>query len=269
MKRMERDWPSTISDIVLVVSAILAVGIILLDFVGLLDQVWLNAHLPTITLLAISLVLIATVIDRHTKLTRIERLLQQSMDAYGQGIQYLENSSNVISELQDMVRKADKFIMTLGAKSTATSYLEQIASEVKVRDITYFRLLTGDHITHNLHVHLGALLNEPKVEIAWNRSEKYGNFTVSEQQVIVALPTPSWDRFAGIKLPGERIAAPYSQCFLEAFRKSVPVRTERAIEALCEECNLNTARDERQIEQILREELATSENCESQKSNGH
>jgi len=266
MKKMERDWPSTISDIVLIVSAILAVGITLLDFVGLLDQVkWLNARLPTITLLAISFVLIATVIDRRTKLARIERLLQQSIDTYVLGVQYLENSSSVISELQDMVRKADEFIMALGAKSTATPYLDQIARKVSSSHITYYRLLTGDHITHDLHVHLDALLNTPGVQIAWNRSEKYGNLTVSEQQAIVALPTPYWNRFAGIKLPGERNARLYSQYFLEAFAKSVPVRTRRAVEALCETCSPNTARDERQIEQMLRDELSPSESPENTK----
>lgn len=257
MKNMERDWPSIISEFVLIVSAILAVGITLLDFVGLLDQVkWLNAHLPTITLLAISFVLIVTVIDRHTKLARIERLLQQSIDTYVLGVQYLEDSSSVINELQDMVRKADEFIMALGAKSTATPYLDQITHKVSSGDITYYRLLTGDHITHDLHVHLDALLNTPGVQIAWNRSEKYGNLTVSEQQAIVTLPTPYWNRFAGLKLPGERNTRLYSQYFLEAFAKSVPVRTNRAIEALCETCSPNTSRNERQIEQILRDELA-------------
>jgi len=259
MKKTERDLPSTISDIVLIVSAILAVSITLLDFIGLLDQVkWLNARLPTITLLAIGFVLIATVIDRHTKLARIERLLQQSIDTYVLGIQYLEDNSSVISELHDMVRKADEFIMALGSKSTATSYLDQITHKVRSGDIIYYRLLTGNHITHDLHIHLDAVLNTPGVQIAWNRSEKYGSVTVSEQQAIVVLPTPYWNRFAGIKLPGGRNARLYSQYFLETFAKSVSVRTKRAIEALCEKCSPNTARDERQIEQILRDELVTS-----------
>jgi hypothetical protein len=259
MKKTERDWPSTISDIVLIVSALLAVAITLLHFIGLLDQVkWLNARLPTITLLAISFVMFATVIDRHTKLARIERLLQQSMDTYVLGVQYLKDSSSVIAELQDMVRKAEEFIMALGAKSTATPYLQQITDRASSGEIIYYRLLTGDHITHNLHIHLDFLLNTPGVHIAWNRSEKYGNLTVSEQQAIVALPTPYWNKFAGIKLPGERNARLYSQYFLEALAKSVPVRTKRAIEALCETCSANTTRYEQQIEQILRDELAAS-----------
>jgi hypothetical protein len=157
-----------------------------------------------------------------------------------------------------MVRKADEFIIALGAKSTATPYLDQIAHKVSSGDIIYYRLLTGDHITHDLHVHLDALLNTPGVQIAWNRSEKYGNLTVSEQQAIVALPTPYWNRFAGLKLPGERNTRLYSQYFLEALAKSVPVRTMRAIEALCETCSPHTSRNERQIEQILRDELAAS-----------
>lgn len=264
MRKKERDWPSTISDIVLIVSAILVIGITLLDFIGLLDQVkWLSARLPTITLLVISFVLIATVVDRHTKLARIERLLQRSIDTYVLGVQYLEDSSSVISELQDMVRKADEFIMALGAKSKATPYLDRITCKVSSGHISYYRLLAGDHITHDLHVHLDALLNTPGVKIAWNRSEKYGALIVSEQQAIVVLPTPYWNRFAGIKLPGERNARLYSQYFLGAFAKSVPVRTKRAVEALCETCSPNTARDERQIKQILRDELTASTSYEN------
>jgi len=256
MKKKEQDWPSMISDIVLIGSAALLVGITLSHFVGLLDQdSWLTARFPTITLLAISFVLGATVIDRHYKLARIQRLLQQSIDTYVLGVQYLEDRSSVIGELEDMVRKADEFIMALGAKSTASPYLEGIASKVSSGQIIYYRLLTGHHITHGLHTHLDALLNRPDVHFAWNRSEKYGNLTVSEQQAIVALPTPYRNRFAGLKLPGERNGRLYSQYFHLAFRKSVPVRTKRAIQVLCEKCSPDTARDERQIEQILRDEL--------------
>jgi len=256
MKKTKWKWLSNISNFILIVSAILVVGIAILDFLGLLDEInWLNIHLPAITLLAVSLVLSVTVIDRHTKLARIERLLQQSIDTHVLGIQYLRDKSSVIKELRGMVRRADEFIMAVGAKSTAKPYLDQIVKRVNSRDILYYRLLSGDHITHDLHIHLDALLSMPGVRIAWNRSEKYGTLTVSEQQVIIGLPTPNPDKFTGIKLPGEHNALLYNQYFLEAFNNSVPVKTRRAIEALCETCSPNTAGDERQIEQILHDEL--------------
>jgi hypothetical protein len=218
VKKAERDWPSILSDAILIISAAFAVGIAMLDFLGLLDQVeWLNSRLPTMTLLAVAIVLTATVIDRHTTLARIERLLRQSLDTYLLGVQYLEDSSSIINELEVVAKKADEFIMAIGAKSTASTYLDGIAEQVRRGHITYYRLLTGDHMTHDLHTHLESILDAPGVQVAWNRSEKFGNLTVSEQEALLVLPTPYWNRFAAIKLPGERNARLYSQYFLEAF----------------------------------------------------
>jgi hypothetical protein len=188
--------------------------------------------------------------------TNTDGLLQQILKAYTQGVQYLDDSSSVVNELEDMVKGSDEFIMALGSKSSAVSYLEQISQRVRSGAIAYYRLLTGDHITHDLHIHLEGLISNQETRIAWNRSEKYGTLAVSDKQAIFVLPTPYSTKFVGLKLLGERSARLYNQYFTQVFVKSTPIKTSVALGALCETCSPDIARNEQRIEQVLREELA-------------
>ena len=195
-------------------------------------------------------------VDLSTLHTNTDSLLQQILKTYTQGVQYLDDSSSVVSELEDMVKKSDEFIMALGSKSTAVSYLDRISKRVRSGTITYYRLLTGDHITHDLHTHLEGLLSNQETRIAWNRSEKYGTVAVSDKQAVFVLPTPYSTKFVGLKLLGERNARLYNQYFTQAFGKSTLIKTPVALSALCEACSPNIAQNEEQIKQVLEKELA-------------
>lgn len=193
--------------------------------------------------------------DLSAQHSNMDNLLQQILKNYTQGVQYLDDSSSVISELEDMVKRSDEFIMALGSKSTAVSYLERISQRVCSGTISYYRLLTGDHITHDLHTHLESLISNQETKIAWNRSEKYGSLTVSDKQAVFVLPSPYPTRFVGLKLLGARNTRLYNQYFTQAFVKSTPIETPTALSALCETCSPDVARNEERIQQVLQEEL--------------
>lgn len=243
---------------------------------GILSLVLGNQLLVAVTLFAIGAVMISLLRVRYIleeysdKLTHttdnlteeyahIDNLLQKIMSSYTHGIEFLDDSPSVINALEDMVRKSDEFIMTIGSKSTAGTYLEGISQRVLSRGVTYYRLLTGDHITHDLHVHLDNLIFNQDTKIAWNLSEKYVTLSVSEKHAIQVLPTPYATKFMGIKLLGERNARLYAQYFTQAFDQSIQIKTLFALSVLCEKCRPDIARNEKRIEQILRKELKASE----------
>lgn len=256
MPAKRKDWSAWVSDGVLIASAVVSILITLLDFTGLLDGIpWLNARLPTLILLAVSLLLVANVVERRTRLAHIEKLIEQTANSAALGVQYLDDGTLVVNELQATVRSANEYIMAVGGRSTATVYLDLITARVEEDGLQYYRLLTGDHITHDLHLHLKRLIESPQVRVAWAHSEKYRSFTASEQQTVVVLPTPYRNKFAGIRLPGERNALLHSQYFLETFAKSLPVRTLHGLEILCENCS-PAVHERAKLEKLLADEVA-------------
>ena len=194
---------------------------------GVLENVeWFQSRIPIITLLAVGLLIGATVFERQTILARIEGLIRQIFQTHSIGIEYLKDSEAVISDLGNMVGTASESVMALGAKSTAVQYLDRIAGKSHDGDINYHRLLTGNHITHKLHEHLSPLLQRPNVHLAWNYSEKYGTLTVTEHQVTVVLPNPNPNKFVGVKLPGSDTNRLFSNFFMQAFAESTVIKVE-------------------------------------------
>lgn len=250
------DLLTNTNDVVLVGAATISIAVTLLDFLGVLDQVkWLSDRIEIIILLSLSLLLLSVVIERKKRLEAIQATLDSIVTSHTLGVQYLENAEAVAAELERIVRQAGDSIMALGAKSTITEYLDAIELSVMHRSIIYYRLLDRTDATHELHEHLKRLVHAPNVQIGWTPREKYGNLTVTEQDCVMVFPAPYKNKFSGLRLPGQANSRRYTQYFLEAFSKSLPLRTERSIELLCEKCNPNITRKPDELKRILSEEL--------------
>lgn len=260
MNDRHSDWAQLVGQVILILAAIVAVAAPIADLAGLLENVqWLRERIPTITLLAVGLLIAASIFDRRTVLARIETLLRRAVKSQALGVQYLPDRYSVLRRLEDTVSKANETLMAVGAKSTATIYLQQVSRKVASGDITYYRLLTGNHITHELHEHLGSLLGSPDVHVAWNYSEKFGTFTVSEDHVVLAIPSPHPSRFTGIMLPGSANSRLFTYLFLEAFRSSTPITGQQQLALLCQRCSPNAARTEKSLSELLEPQPAAIE----------
>ncbi len=256
MKQSFRNRLTAINDVVLVSSAIIAILVTLLDFLGVLDQIdWLSERVEIITLLSISLLLISIVLERRTHLDRIQETLDSLISSYTFGAQYLEDAETVVMQMERVTRRANESIMALGSKSRAIDYLKTIEEAVKHRKVIHYRLLDGTYIRHELHDHLINVIAEPNVNIAWTYREKFGNLVVTENECVLAFPAPYLNKFSGLWLPGESNSRRYTQYFLEVYSKCLAVRTNKSIEALCLECSPETAGKPVEIKRILEEEL--------------
>jgi hypothetical protein len=252
----KKDALAIVNDIVLIGSAIVAIGVSLLDFLGVLDQIpWLVGRVPIITLLSLSFLLASAVIERRTRIDKIQETLDSIISSYTFGTQYLDDADTVISQLERITRRANESIMALGAKSRAKNYLSAIQEAVLQRRVIHYRLLDGDYIPHELHEHLKEIVHAPNVQIAWTPREKFGNLLVTENESVMAFPAPYLDKFSGLWLPGQTNSRRYTQYFLEAFSKSLPVRTEKAIEVLCIQCSPATAGKLAGIKRVIEEEF--------------
>ncbi len=258
MKRSEKVL-SMLNDIILIGSTVIAISIVLLDFIGVLDKiVWLSGRVEIITLLILSLLLVNAVVDRKIGINKIQDSLDNIISSYSLGGQYLDDARAVISQLERITRKADEIIMALGAKSRASNYLLSIKEAVFQRNVIHYRLIDGEYIPHSLHEHLIEIIKSPNVHVAWTPKEKFGNLLLTENGCVIAFPAPYIEKFSGIWLPGEENSRRFAQYFLEVFSKSLPVSTEKAIEVLCMECSPSTAGNILEINRIIEQEIKTS-----------
>lgn len=259
MRKEKRiDFVALVSDVIMIGTALLLVGITLLDFVGLLDQLnWLSDRVQVLTLLSLSFLLLSTIIERRSRLDAIQRTLGLIIKNYTFGTRYLDDEKTVVPELERVVQEANETIMALGAKSRASDYLRKIEEAIEQRHTIYYRLIDGTYIPHKLHEHLQRVVANPNVQISWTPREKFGNLTVTENECIIVFPAP-YLKFSGLLLPGETNSRRYTQYFLEAFSKALPVRTERAIEVLCDKCSPGTVGNVAEVRQIIEEELEAS-----------
>jgi hypothetical protein len=189
----------------------------------------------------------------RTLLSDIRSVVKNIFNSIVLGVRYLENSDDVIDELSMLVDDTKDYIFALGGKSSAKEYVNKITSKVEKGNIRYKRILTGDHITHELHKHLSDLFSKKSsFEVVWIESEKYGYFTVSENRVIFAFPSPLAKAFSGIVFIDKNNSIQYMVHFMEIFSKGIKLETNKEVELLCEKCSPNTARHAEKITKRLK-----------------
>lgn len=254
-----KDYVNSTNDIILVGSALIAIVVTLLDFFGVLSNIkWLSERIPIFILLGISFLLVNVVVERRTYISKIQQTLDNIISTSVFGAQYLEDAVAVVSQIERAVRNAEENIMAVGAKSRAVNYLNAIEDNVLTKRTSYYRLLDGEYITHELHEHLKKLFPISNVHIGWTPREKFGNLVVTDKECILVFPGTNIERFSGLWLPGQTNSRRYNHYFLESFSKCLPIRTEKAIEVLCIKCNPDIAGDSTKISQVLEKELKES-----------
>lgn len=236
----------------------MVIAIAVIDWIGLSSTGWFESAIPRVTLIAIGVVLLASFVERITIMRALQRDLSLVSETTALGARYLVNSQAVVEALKGVVDGAVDKVLAVGGKSTAEDYLQRIERKVIGGEITYSRVLTGNHITHELHDHLQRLMiNDDTVRVAWNPSEKYGHVTISEHQVVFAIPTPNPVKFKGLRLAGMEHSGLFTEVFWEAFNEERGVRfgSTESLTFLCERCSPQPRLDE----STLRDELVAIE----------
>jgi hypothetical protein len=238
-----------IPEIILGIFSTLAVVVSLIDLFS--DFINLNSDTQMSILITLSsAIILYLIIERYSELIRIRELLQDDE------FEYIAETKDVIKNLSSITQEAKEFLYSIGAKSTAEDYLAEI--ELKnMENFQYRRLLTGDHITKELHDHLLTIRKngEIDVKIAWIKSEKYGQMTITENGVIIALPSPYKKEFKGIKIIGDNDARHYIQYFLDAFSEGIEIVTDDGIKCLLDSNEYGVSRNDYKIERFLLNEL--------------
>lgn len=257
MHRKSRKVLDTINDAALFIPGVIAITIASIDFLDLWDKIPIvnRERMLTLVLLCSGLLVIGIVLERRIYLASIQETLN-SISFNTVGVESLENPQILNSELERAIRKSDQSILVVGAKSRSSPYLNTIKEFVQNQDVIYKRLIDGTYIPHELHLHLLSLIDDPRVQIAWTPREKFGNFTVTDNECIVAFPSVNSAKYFGIRICGQKYTIQMKEYFYESFNHALLIPNAKALNSLCEKCSPKTARNAAKIHAIIKRELS-------------
>jgi len=169
-------------------------------------------------------------------MAKAEKRLSQSLDRRLPQLEYMETRAEVEIETMKLAEEADEFIVATGGRSRNQEYLKVIERKVRSGDVTYWRLIFNERITHEVCEHLRSILPLPNVMIGQIEDRGYGSMLVVDNGLIIALPVPGHGGLMGIKIPNSASAQRMFRYLMMIYPKAKNITTVEEIKALCEKC---------------------------------
>jgi CO dehydrogenase/acetyl-CoA synthase epsilon subunit len=153
-------------------------------------------------------------------------------------INIIEGEENATSVMIDSVEKAERYIFCVGGRSRNQAYLDALSQRVKQGDIRYIRIITGDHIRHQLCEHIRSIFQN--IELGYLKEDKYGGIIATHDTVILALYSsrvPNLEKT--LKINDEQIASDYRAYIQDLLNASEKPLDMNFILSLCTACRVN------------------------------
>jgi len=163
----------------------------------------------------------------------------ENVKSISPGFEYVTGQKFVQRTLTDAINETQDFIFATGGRAKDVDYLESLTQKVLGGSVRYYRVILGDHIHHPLHTHLQKLIEKKSdsVYVGHLPSEKYGNMLVTDQEVILYLPSPSFGGLDTVlRIRNLDLARKYQLYLMQAYGDSKKIDTETEFRELCRDC---------------------------------
>jgi len=192
---------------------------------------------PSRLVLSIPLVSILTTFLLFLHLiAKAEKRLTQSLERRLPELVYMESRKEVEVETTKLAEQANEYIIATGGRSRNQEYLKAIEHKVRSGEITYWRLIFDEQLTHEVCEHICSLLSLPNVMIGQIENRGYGNMLVVDTGLIIALPVPGHGGLMGIKIPNSVSAHRVFRYLMMVFPNAKRVSSPQEVKAHCEQC---------------------------------
>lgn len=165
------------------------------------------------------------------QLARGQAEVQRILDSRLPRTMYLTKEAQVVSALISIIQRAESYIVASGSRSNQTAYLSAIEDRVK-EGVPYWRIMLTRPISPELCDHLCRLVDEPNVFIGWTEESDIGNTCLTEQGVVVALPSPRPKELLGIFMSDQNIARRFKSYMDVVYGSSTRVASRQEIREL-------------------------------------
>lgn len=161
---------------------------------------------------------------------------------YSKNFSLIHGQKNCINSMIKTVDEANDFIFTIGGRSRDVKYLNAIANRVKKGNVHHIRVITGNHILHNLCVHLRDL--GKNADLAYITEERFGNFLVTHDTTIIALQDAKKTNIYSILiLKDTKVASEFRQYISGVFGQDNKTVDNTLIKSLCLSCRENVLKE--------------------------
>lgn len=154
-------------------------------------------------LLAIGLVFLVMLGALNRQAESLDEVLERRLPA----TEYVTSRAALGAILQQSVQTAQQYVVAVGGRSRAGPYLETIERRVNAGEIAYWQLLLGGQdVTRDVKDHLQRLADMPRAHSVTIVDVGYAQMTVTESQIVIALPVPGHGGLLGLHVPDEDAA---------------------------------------------------------------
>lgn len=150
-------------------------------------------------------------------------------------IELIEGVESITATMIEAVEQAERYIFCVGGRSRNDAYLEALSKRALRGDVRYMRVITGDHIRHQLCEHICNIFQH--IELGYLEEDKYGGILVTHDTIVLALYSSrvgSLDK--GFKIESEQVASDYRTYVQDLFTASEKPLSIDFIRTLCTEC---------------------------------
>ena len=169
----------------------------------------------------------------------MEKNIFEKIKSISPNFELITGEDFVKKTLTETINEAKDVIFTTGGRAGDVDYLNALTLKVLNEDVKYYRVILGDHIHHTFHEHITKLIDRktPSVYVGYQLREKYGNILVTNDKVILYLPSPSLKGLDMVlKIADPDLAKKYQLYVMQIYADSKKITNSEDLDKLCIHC---------------------------------
>jgi len=174
-------------------------------------------------------------ISQETSPLELESTIMDKAESQRISIELIEGEEAITSTMIEAVEQAERYVFCVGGRSRNKAYLNALSKRVLCGDIQYIRVITGDHIRHQLCEHIQKIFQ--RADFGYLKEDKYGGILVTHDTVISAFYSsrvPTLER--ALKIKNEKTASDCRVYVQDLFGTSEKPLDMNFIYNLCTTC---------------------------------
>lgn len=216
-----------------IIIIITLVATVIINLTGLLlGKSWSNVvyfFIPILLILIFYFLIVSQMIN-------MEKNIFEKIKSISPNFEFITGEDFVKRTLIETINEAKDIIFTTGGRAGDVDYLNALTLKVLNEDVKYYRVILGDHIHHTFHEHIKELIDRKasSVYVGYQLKEKYGNILVTNDKVILYLPSPSFKGLDMVlKITDPNLAKKYQIYVMQIYADSKKITNNEDLDKLC------------------------------------
>lgn len=209
---------------------------VLINIIGL----FLGKNLETVSIFFMPILLVLLLYFLIvSQMFNMQTDILEKIKSISPGYEFISGEDSVKKNLVETIQKTEEFIFTTGGRAREVNYLNCLNRKVLNENVKYYRIILGDHIHHDFHEHLREVVNKKpsSVYIGHEMKEKYGNMLITDEEIILYLPSRTFKGMDTVlKIADSDLARKYQLYIMQIYSESKKITEDMELKELCIKC---------------------------------